>query len=60
MRIIFTWSGRDRKSNERIIALIETLFPVPVEPAVNKCGIFWRSETTIFPVMSLPNARGSL
>ena len=37
-----------------------TLLPLPVEPAMSRCGIAWRSAMTAFPVVSLPRARGSL
>ncbi|CDD80968.1 putative uncharacterized protein [Dialister sp. CAG:357] len=35
---------------------MHTLLPLPVEPAINKCGIFDKSVTTGFPVISFPKA----
>ena len=43
-----------------IIALMATLLPVPVEPAISRCGIPLRSAVTMRPLMSLPNAKVSL
>ncbi len=37
-----------------IIEFIEILLPVPVAPAINKCGIFARSVTTGLPKISFP------
>ena len=39
-----------------IIALIATLLPVPVEPAISKCGMPESSAVTMRPLMSLPSA----
>ena len=41
------------------MVLRPTLLPLPVEPAMSRCGIAARSETTGLPVVSLPRARGS-
>src|SRR5215467_10279847 len=40
------------------MVLSPTLFPLPVEPAMRRCGMAARSETTGLPVVSLPRARG--
>ena len=40
---------------ETTMELIATLLPEPVEPAINKCGIWVRSPTRILPVMSFPS-----
>ena len=39
-----------------IIVFIHTLFPEPVEPAINTCGIFAISANWIFPATSFPSA----
>ena len=39
-----------------IIVFIQTLFPEPVEPAINVCGIFAISAIATFPATSFPNA----
>ncbi len=41
---------------ERIRELRKTLLPVPVDPAMSKCGIWARSETRLRPMRSLPSA----
>ena len=38
-----------------IIPLIATDFPLPVEPAINKCGIFVKSHVCTLPEISRPN-----
>ncbi len=38
----------------QIMAFKATLLPVPVAPAINKCGILSSSATTGFPTISLP------
>src|SRR6266581_750474 len=40
--------------------LMNTLLPVPVEPAMSRCGICVNSETRMRPMRSLPMARLSL
>ena len=42
-----------------IMALMATLLPEPVDPAISKCGMPDRSATTIRPLMSFPRARVS-
>ena len=42
------------------MVLSPTLLPLPVEPAMRRCGMLVRSDTTGLPVVSLPSARGSL
>ncbi len=42
-----------------MIVLIQTDFPLPVEPAIKRCGIFVKSATTARPVMSFPRATGT-
>jgi len=39
----------------QIIVFSATLFPVPVAPAINRCGIVTRSEIIGLPTISLPN-----
>ena len=39
-----------------IMALMATLLPVPVEPAMSRCGMVPRSAVTMRPLMSLPIA----
>ena len=41
---------------DMIIALIATLLPAPVEPAISRWGIPARSAVTMRPLMSLPMA----
>src|SRR5579883_205929 len=41
-------------------ALIATDLPVPVEPAMSRCGMVARSATAMRPLMSLPRPRVSL
>ena len=40
----------------KIMLLRATLFPEPVAPATNRCGMPRRSATTCTPKMSFPNA----
>ena len=40
--------------------LIQTDFPDPVVPAINKCGIEAKSPTIGFPEIFLPSAIGNL
>ena len=37
-------------------ALMATLLPEPVEPAISRCGMVFRSAVTMRPLMSLPIA----
>jgi len=39
---------------------MHTLLPLPVAPAINKCGISAKSEITDCPPVPLPKAIGSL
>ena len=39
-----------------IMALMATLLPAPVEPAISRCGMPARSAVTMRPLMSLPSA----
>ena len=39
-----------------IMALMATLLPEPVDPAISRCGIPFRSAVTMRPLMSLPSA----
>ena len=39
---------------------MQTDFPEPVVPAINKCGIEFKSPTTGRPEILLPRAMGSL
>ena len=39
-----------------IMALMATLLPAPVDPAINRCGIPARSAVAMRPLMSLPMA----
>ena len=41
-----------------MIALIQTVFPEPVDPATNRCGILVRSATRALPLASLPRTIG--
>ena len=41
------------------MALMQTDFPEPVAPAMSRCGILARSETSGRPETSLPSAIGS-
>ena len=52
--MILTSSGRALYSRLQIIAFKATLFPAPVAPAINRCGIFSSSATTGLPTISLP------
>ena len=51
-------SGVILNSSERIIEFMQTLLPLPVEPAISAWGIFAKSRTIGTPVMSLPSATG--
>ena len=42
-----------------MIALMQTLLPLPVAPAISRCGIFARSATTGSPETPLPRASAS-
>ena len=39
------------------IVLIHTDFPEPVVPAINKCGIWVKSNVAISPLVVFPSAR---
>ena len=39
-----------------IRSLMQTLLPLPVEPAIRRCGIFPRSAVITLPEIPLPNA----
>src|SRR5881296_289760 len=54
-----TCSGVDLYKIDMIMALMATLLPEPVDPAISKCGMPDRSATTIRPLMSFPRARVS-
>ena len=43
-----------------IIALIATDLPLPVAPAISRCGMRARSPTTGWPAVSLPSASVSV
>ena len=43
-----------------MIVLIQTDFPEPVVPAINKCGIEAKSPTIGIPDIFLPRATGNL
>ena len=51
--------GDALKSTLMIMAFMDTDLPVPVAPAIRRCGIRARSATTTLPVVSLPSARVS-
>ena len=53
-----TSSGRQHINTEVMIALRQTLLPVPVRPAISKCGILAKSTTIGFPETSLPRKTG--
>ena len=40
--------------------LMQTLFPEPVEPAINRWGMDFKSATMHFPAMSFPTAKDIL
>ena len=46
------------KSRLMMRLLVQTLLPVPVAPATNRCGALARSTTTGLPETSLPRAMG--
>ena len=48
--------GAKLYKRDKSIALIPTLLPLPVVPAISKCGSFLRSVTKAFPTISLPKA----
>ena len=56
--IIFNSSGRKRKSRLRIRVFMHTDLPLPVAPAISRCGASARSRMTGCPLMSLPSAIG--
>ena len=51
-----TWSGVALYKIDMMKALMATLLPAPVEPAISRWGIPARSATTMRPLMSLPSA----
>ena len=55
----FSSSGVAWNSKPAISALMQTLFPDPVAPAISMCGIRVRSPTTVFPETSVPIASES-
>ena len=55
---ILTCSGVRVIRIERINEFRQTLFPVPVRPAINKCGILAMSMTSGRPETSLPKNNG--
>ena len=52
--IIFTSSGLDLYKKLQIIAFKPTLLPVPVAPAIKRCGILSSSAVTGSPTIFLP------
>ena len=52
-------SGPCVSNNEAINELIQTLLPLPVDPAINRCGRVARSKDTGSPPVSWPNAIGN-
>ena len=58
IRIILTSSGRLVIRIERIMAFKQTDLPVPVRPAISRCGISARSKTSGWPLTSLPRNSG--
>ena len=38
------------------MALIPTLFPLPVVPAIKRCGSFFKSVINALPTISFPSA----
>ncbi len=52
----FTSCGFVRISMDTTMPFMQTLFPLPVEPATSKCGILLSSANTACPVISRPNA----
>ena len=57
---IFTSSGVALYKMDISSELMNTLLPVPVDPAISKCGMLARSVTRIRPCKSRPIARVSL
>ena len=53
-------SGFNLYNSETIIVLMQTDFPEPVVPAINKCGILVRSPMIGIPEILLPRAIGNL
>ena len=51
-----TWSGVALYRIDMMNALIATLLPEPVDPAINRCGMPLRSAVTMRPLISLPMA----
>ena len=58
--IIFSSSGRRVINMLRMIAFMQTDLPVPVAPAMSRCGISARSWTSGRPSLSLPRNSGIL
>src|SRR5256885_116820 len=56
IRMYFSSSGVAWKSMPAISALMQTLFPDPVAPAISRCGMRVRSPTTVLPETSVPIA----
>jgi hypothetical protein len=55
IRIIRTSSGVDRNRIDAIMQLRPTLLPVPVEPAISRCGMVARSVAQTSPLTALPS-----
>ena len=55
----FSSSGEALYIMEMIIELMKTLLPVPVAPAISRCGICARSVIRMRPIRSLPIVRDS-
>src|SRR5438445_137738 len=56
IRMYFSSSGVAWKSMPAISALMQTLFPDPVAPAIRRCGMRVMSPTTVLPETSVPIA----
>ena len=56
IRMYLSSSGVAWKSMPAISALMQTLFPDPVAPAISRCGMRVRSPTTVLPETSVPIA----
>ncbi len=50
----FTSSGFDLYNIPQIMAFKPTLLPVPVAPAINRCGMTCKSAMTVLPTISFP------
>ena len=59
IRMYFSSSGVAWNSMPAIRALMQTLLPDPVAPAISRCGIRVRSPTTVLPETSVPIASDS-